>query len=92
MKKLRRSGRLPYGWVSDMTRRGDHTPTYRDPANFLRSAVEAEAMPVGILRDLLRSNIEKLLPARALAVAEAEEESARDYFERMAAVLGRIAP
>jgi hypothetical protein len=37
IKKLRRSGRLPYGWVTDSTRRGYHTPTYSDEAQFLRS-------------------------------------------------------
>lgn len=75
MVKLRRAGRLPFGWVSDATRRGHHTPTYRD---------EAEAMPAGILRSLLRANIESLLPERALAVARVEEQSARDYLDRLA--------
>jgi hypothetical protein len=37
IKKLRRSGRLPYAWVTDSTRRGYHTPTYSDTAEFLRS-------------------------------------------------------
>lgn len=35
--ELRRSGRLPYGWISDSTRRGYFTPTYRNAADFLRS-------------------------------------------------------
>src|SRR5215212_9171714 len=38
--KLRRAGRLPFGWVSDATRRGYHTPTYGDKADFLRSMKE----------------------------------------------------
>lgn len=46
--------------------------------------VEAEAMPASILRELLRINIETLLPERALAIAEAEEQSARDYFDSVA--------
>jgi hypothetical protein len=36
MIKLRRSGRLPYGWVEDMSRRGYHVATYDDAANFIR--------------------------------------------------------
>jgi hypothetical protein len=35
--ELRRSGHLPYGWISDATRRGYFTPTYRNAADFLRS-------------------------------------------------------
>jgi hypothetical protein len=34
---LRRSGRLPYAWVTDATRWGYHAPTYRDAADFLRT-------------------------------------------------------
>lgn len=54
----------------------------------IRETVEAEAMPAGILRDMLRQNIEKLLPARALMVAKAEEDSARNYFDRLAEIVG----
>lgn len=54
----------------------------------IRETVEAEAMPAGILRDLLRTNIESLLPERALAVAKVEEQSARDYFDRLAEITG----
>lgn len=39
--KLRRAGRLPYGWITDATRRGYHTPTYRNEADFLRSMKES---------------------------------------------------
>ena len=46
--------------------------------------VEAEALPAGILRDLLRFEIEALLPEHAMAVARVEEESARAYFDRIA--------
>ncbi len=37
MTKLRRSGRLPYSWVEDMSRRGYHVVTYGDAAEFLLS-------------------------------------------------------
>lgn len=33
---LRRTGRLQYGWISDATRRGYFTPTYRDASDFIR--------------------------------------------------------
>jgi len=35
--KLRRSGRLKYGWITDATRRGYFTQTYSDAGEFLRS-------------------------------------------------------
>jgi hypothetical protein len=35
--KLRRSGRIPYGWITDATRRGYFTYTYSDASEFLRS-------------------------------------------------------
>ena len=35
--KLRRAGKLPYGWITDATRRGYFTPTYRGAADFLDS-------------------------------------------------------
>jgi hypothetical protein len=34
--ELRRSGRLPYGWITDASRRGYFTNTYRDAGDFLR--------------------------------------------------------
>ncbi len=34
--KLRRSDRLPYGWITDATRRGYHTNTFSDSEDFLR--------------------------------------------------------
>ncbi len=54
----------------------------------VRETVEAEAMPAGVLRGLLRTGIEDLLPERALAVARVEEQSARDYFDRLPAMTG----
>jgi hypothetical protein len=35
--RLRRSGRLPYGWITDSTRRGYFTPTYSTGADFVRA-------------------------------------------------------
>jgi hypothetical protein len=34
---LRRAGRVPYGWITDATRRGYHTATYATGAEFLRA-------------------------------------------------------
>ncbi|NUZ07602.1 hypothetical protein [Piscinibacter koreensis] len=34
--ELRRSGRLPYGWLADSTRRGYHVDTFAGKADFLR--------------------------------------------------------
>src|SRR5262245_48978832 len=36
MTNLRRSGRVPYSWVTDSTRQGYFTPTYASAADFLR--------------------------------------------------------
>jgi hypothetical protein len=35
LKALRRSGRLPYNWIVDMSRRGYHVATYSDAADYL---------------------------------------------------------
>ncbi len=35
--ELRRSGRIQYSWITDATRRGYFTPTYRNAGDFLRS-------------------------------------------------------
>jgi len=53
----------------------------------IAETVEAEAMPANILRTLLRSNIESLLPAGALAAAKVAEESEREQIDRMADLL-----
>jgi hypothetical protein len=57
-------------------------------AMHIRETVEAEAMPAGILRALLRENIERLLPERALQIAKVEEKAARDYLTRIAEIVG----
>jgi hypothetical protein len=36
LKILRRNGIVPYGWISDSSRMGYHTATYRNAAHFLR--------------------------------------------------------
>ena len=43
----------------------------------IAATVEAEAMPAGTMRELLRTQIEALLPAGALAVAKVAERSER---------------
>ena len=49
--------------------------------------VEAEAMPAGIMRALLRTRIEALLPERALDIARIAEASERAQIQRMADLL-----
>ncbi len=36
IKKLRRNGRVPYGWITDASRRGYFTNTYSDASDFLK--------------------------------------------------------
>ena len=50
----------------------------------IKRTVEAEAMPAGTLRQLLREQIESLLPGRALEVAKIAEESERAYLNLLA--------
>jgi hypothetical protein len=51
------------------------------------NTVEAEAMPAHLLRELLRTHIEALLPRRALQVTRIAEHSERQHIERVAALL-----
>ena len=37
LTKMRREGVIPYGWITDATRRGFHVNTYDDGADFLRN-------------------------------------------------------
>jgi hypothetical protein len=53
----------------------------------VESTVEAEAMPAHILRELLRAEIECLLPEHALSVTKVAEQSEREHIIRMAAFL-----
>ena len=50
----------------------------------IAETVEAEAMPAVLLRGLLRTRIESLLPAGALATARVAEESERGFLLRWA--------
>jgi hypothetical protein len=54
--------------------------------------VEAEAMPAAIMRGILRTEIEALLPRGALAVAQAAEESEREHLDRMIELFAEGAP
>jgi hypothetical protein len=58
-------------------------------AKHILSTVEAEAMPAGLMRELLRDRIEALLPPRALMVSKAAEASERHYLEVLAEAVGR---
>jgi hypothetical protein len=60
-------------------------------APHVKETVEAEAMPAGILRQLLRDKIEAFLPPGALAVAKAAEESEREHLTRWAALMENAA-
>jgi hypothetical protein len=53
----------------------------------VESTVEAEAMPAHLLRELLRRNIEALLPEDALSATKVAEESERAHLERIASLL-----
>jgi hypothetical protein len=53
------------------------------------ATVEAEAMPAAILRRILRTEIESLLPADALMVAKVAEKSEREQLNVMADILSR---
>ena len=41
LKLMREAGTVPYGWISDSTRRGYHTATYGNGAEFLRRHIGA---------------------------------------------------
>jgi len=53
-------------------------------APHIQETVEVEAMPAHLLRDLLRENIEALLPPDALAITQAAEDSERDFLSQLA--------
>lgn len=54
----------------------------------IQYTVEAEAMPAHVLRNLLRAEVEALLPHNALEVAKVAERSERAHLTRMARLLG----
>lgn len=80
------------GITDDQISRYDLPTKPRKPGDkralHIRETVEAEAMPAHILRAMLRSTIESLLPEDALAVAKVAEQSEREHLERMASLLG----
>lgn len=53
----------------------------------LEYTVEAEAMPAATMRELVRSEVEYLLPSRALEVAKVAEQSEREHLDKMANLL-----
>ena len=55
----------------------------------IASTVEAEAMPAGELRAMLRATVESFMPAGALAAARPVEESERDGLRALAALVDR---
>jgi hypothetical protein len=61
-------------------------------AQHVKQTVEAEAMPAGILRDLLRAKIESFLPNGALEVARIAEQSERAALRRWANLIEGSAP
>jgi hypothetical protein len=52
-------------------------------ASHVESTVEAEAMPAHTMRELLREEIEALLPDDALEVAKVAEQSEREWIESL---------
>jgi hypothetical protein len=50
----------------------------------IKETVEAEAMPAHILRDLLRAEVEALLPRRALEVAKVAENNEKTILRQLA--------
>jgi hypothetical protein len=46
LKELRRSGDVPYHWITDATRRGYHVATYPNGADFLRAHAAAYRAPI----------------------------------------------
>lgn len=53
----------------------------------ITETVEAEAIPARVLRDLVRDQIDAMLPDHALAVARTAEESERQHLIQMAELL-----
>lgn len=54
--------------------------------------VEAEAMPAGVMRELLRDKIEGFIPEHVMAVMRIAEESERDILQEFADTLREAAP
>jgi hypothetical protein len=56
----------------------------------IKKTIEAEAMPAGVLRSLVRGRIESFLPAGALEIARVAEESERAHLHQWAELLQRV--
>ena len=57
-------------------------------APHIERTVEAEALPAGLMRELLRERIEALLPPRALDVAKVAEENEQSFLNELADSIG----
>lgn len=60
-------------------------------ATHITETVEAEAMPAGVMRAILRSRIEAMIPEHVLRAAKVAEQSEREHIERIAELLGDAA-
>ena len=56
-------------------------------ARHIERTVEAEAMPAGVLRSILRLTVESFMPHGALTVAKAAEQSEQSFLRRWADIL-----
>jgi hypothetical protein len=69
---------VEYGLPEKPRKKGDKR------AQHVEHTVEAEAMPAGVMRQLLRDNIEALLPPGAAEVTRVAEESERAWLDNWA--------
>lgn len=61
---MRRAGTIPYGWITDATRRGFHVSTFRDPGEFIRETARLYRRP---LWDSCRHYVEVWCESRSIA-------------------------
>lgn len=85
--RLHLSGRVDFKFIplaitEDQIRAHDLPTNERKPKEKRRPEIvrtcEAEAMPAGMIRDLVRKSIESLIPSRLLETVKAAEESEKD--------------
>lgn len=72
---------MEYGLPTKPRKPGDRRALH------VQETVEAEAMPVEILRDLLRAKEESYLPEGGLEAVQTTEESEREGLELLAATM-----
>jgi hypothetical protein len=77
---------VAYGLPTKPRKEGDRRALH------IKETVEAEAMPAGILRQLLRDRIESFLPDGALEIAKVAEQSERAHLKRWADLIESAAP